>query len=28
MNTYKQIVGESNYNKLMTELQLCKSILD
>lgn len=28
MNTYKQIVGEANYNKLMTELQLCKSILD
>lgn len=28
MNTYKEIIGEANYNKLMTELQLCKSILD
>lgn len=28
LDTYKQIVGEINYNKIMSELQLCKSILD
>lgn len=28
MSTYRDIIGATNYDKLMKELQLCKSILD